>query len=291
MEGALMKKKSLLAVAGTMSLLLAACSTTATPTTNTNETSKLTLEEVYMKSLEANEDITSLKALMEMEQSMTLPEEDVTFDTTSKMEMEVVIDPFAMYQVNETTMSGIGADGMEQTMNMESYFSKEGFFVFDSMSNQWLKLPQEMSDQLLQLNEMQSDPADQMKQLESFMEDFTFEQNDSSYTLTLEASGEKFNAFLKEQSQAMLPEELGMGVDPNELFESISFEDVTYTMVIGKDDFLLDSLDVQMTMNLDMEGQMMSIAQTIETEYVEYNTTESITIPQEVLDTAVEQEF
>ncbi|TFD98151.1 DUF6612 family protein [Jeotgalibacillus sp. R-1-5s-1] len=286
-----MKKWPIYAASASLALLLAACSDSAEPTEGTEEASDMTLQEVFEKSIEASNDISSLKSTMNIDQTMTISGEDMTFNTISNSDVEMTADPLAMYQVTTTSMSGEGAEeAMLPETEMESYITQDGFFMYDPASEQWMKFPQEMSDQFLQMSEQQSDPAAQIEALEPFMDDFTFEQNDSSYILTLNASGEKFSEFLIDQAGEMMPD-MGMGMSVEELFETTTFEDVKYEIVISKDDYLMESLVLDMTMNMDMEGETMSIKQHLESDYTEYNTVDEITVPQEVLDNAVEMEM
>ncbi|MGD7044353.1 DUF6612 family protein [Jeotgalibacillus proteolyticus] len=281
------KKWTIGLTSASLALVLAACSDTADPVdgSDENENSDLTLEEVYEKSVQAGEDISSMEAVIQMDQNLTIPSEEMEMKTASTIEMDMVLEPLALYQKVETT--GEGMMESEEAMTVESYLTEDGFYMYDAASEQWTKLPKEMSDEIIQLSNSQNQPNEQLKALEPFMEDFSFEQDDSSYILTLNASGEKFSEFLIEQASETMPD-LGMGMSAEELFEDTQFEDVMYEIEIDKETFLPSRLDMDMTMIMTMQGESLEIDQQTETVYENFNTIDEITVPQEVLDSAVE---
>ncbi|MDG5473560.1 hypothetical protein P6709_17610 [Jeotgalibacillus sp. ET6] len=281
------KKWTIGLTSASLALVLAACSDTADPVdgTDENESSDLTLEEVYEKSVQAGEDISSMEAVIQMNQNLTIPGEEMEMKTNSTIDMDMVLEPLALYQKVETT--GEGMMESEEAMTVESYLTEDGFYMYDAASEQWTKLPKEMSDEIIQLSNSQNQPNEQLKALEPFMEDFSFEQDDSSYILTLNASGEKFSEFLIEQASETMPD-LGMGMSAEELFKDTQFEDVMYEIEIDKETFLPSRLDMDMTMIMTMQGESLEIEQQSETVYENFNTIDEITVPQEVLDSAVE---
>ncbi|PPA71744.1 DUF6612 family protein [Jeotgalibacillus proteolyticus] len=282
--------------AASLALILAACQDTAQPVdgeegntdsdSNSDESSnsELTLEEVFAKSIEAGEDVNSMKAEMTLDQDMTIPNEDLTVTTASDIQMDMVMEPLGLYQESVTTSDQMGET---EEIQAEVYFTEEGFFMYDTASDQWMKLPTEMSDELLQMSDAQSNPNEQLRDLEQFTDDFTFEQDDSSYILTLNASGEKFSEFLREQAKEQMPD-TGTDESMDELFSDVDFEDVMYKIFIDKETFLPSSLTMDMTMVMEMEGESLTLVQNTEANYLEYNHMDEITIPQEVLDTATE---
>ncbi|WP_052477149.1 DUF6612 family protein [Jeotgalibacillus campisalis] len=281
------KKWTIGLTSASLALVLAACSDPAEPVDGSNEkeNSDLTLEQVFNKSVQAGEDLTSMEAVIQMNQNLTLPGEEMELTTESTIEMDMVLEPMALYQKVETT--GDGMMQSDEAMTVESYLTDDGFFMYDFTTDQWNKLPKEMSDQIIQLSNSQNQPNEQLKALEPFKDDFTFEQDDSSYILTLNASGEKFSELLLDQTSEMMPD-LGMGMSAEELFKDTTFEDVMYEIVIDKESFLPSRLDMDMTMIMTMEGESLEIEQQSETVYENFNTIDEITVPQEILDSAVE---
>ncbi|AJD91857.1 hypothetical protein JMA_25400 [Jeotgalibacillus malaysiensis] len=281
-------KKSILFTTAALTLTLTACSETAEPADGSKDTSSMTLEEVYSKALEKNNEIESVKSSAVLNQAVTMGTE-ATINTVSEIDMSLTNSPLTVHQINTTKMTGEEA-AEEQSFTVESYMTEEGFFMQDPSSGGWVKLPSEMSEQLLQMNESQSNPASELETLEAYIEDFTFEQDDDSFILTLNASGEKFSDMLIEQTGELMPD-LGLGIPAESLFQNTTFEDVLYVITIDKESFLIESLDLDMTMNMKFAEESMKMEQKLESEYTDYNEVEKIEVPQEVIDSAEEIEL
>jgi hypothetical protein len=288
-------KKSLAILTGFfMILMLAACNETAKPVnesaagtekeeTKTEESSEMTLEEVLKKSTEASEELKSFSVNMDMSQVMSSGAEGENMNIDSVIDMDVTTDPMAFYQ--KMTMSMAGA---EESYDIESYFTEEGMFLYDAAGKQWMKFPKEMSDDLLQMSSQQTNPGEELKKLQEFVDDFTFEQDAKSYILKLKADGEKFNDFVKETAAETLPPELAAN---GEMLDNMNIKGVEYEIVIDKETFYPSVLNMIMDMEITAEGQKISMKQNMNGQYSNYNKVEAITVPQEVLDTAVEMEM
>lgn len=293
-KGVLALKKQMKILSGfLLILLLAACSgTTETvdqqetndENENTTETENapapLTLDEVFDKSTQATADLHSFAMNMDLVQEMASDLEEANMTIQSTIYMEVVSDPIAFYQKMKMDIPEVG-----EAIETESYFSKDGFYMQDPTSETWMKLPSEMTDQLLQLSDQQTNPGEEIKRLQSFIEDFTFDELEDGYSLTLNASGDKFNDFIQETLKETLPAELTAN---NEALQNIAIHSVKYDLLIDKETFLPKTIDVSMEMEMTIEGQTIKLKQDMKGDYSEHNNIEEIMIPQEVIDTAEE---
>lgn len=293
-----MKKTLAIITSLLMILMLAACSDTAKPVnetasgndngtnkdeTNTEEKSELTLEEVLSKSTEASEELKSFSVKMDISQQMSSDSEAESMNFDSVINMDVTTEPTAFYQ--KMTMS---MEGGEDSYDIESYFTEEGMFLYDGAGDHWMKFPKEMSDDLLQMSSQQTNPGEELKKLQQFVDDFTFEQDAKSYILRLKANGEKFNDFVKETAAETLPPELAAN---GEMLENMKINGVEYEIVIDKETFYPSVLNMIMEMEMAAEGQTIAMKQNMNGQYSNYNKVETITVPQEVIDTAVEMEM
>ncbi|MBT2711142.1 hypothetical protein J7I91_24720 [Pseudomonas sp. ISL-84] len=293
-------KKTLAIMTGfVMILMLAACSETAKPVdetasgnangtnkeeTKTEEKSGLTLEEVLTKSTEASEGLKSFSVKMDMSQQMSSDSEAAeSMNIDSVIDMDVTTDPAAFYQ--KMTMS---MEGAEESYDIESYFTEKGMFLFDAAGEKWMKFPKEMSDDLLQMSSQQTNPGEELKKLQQFADDFTFEQDAESYILKLKANGEKFNEFVRETAAETLPPELAAN---GEMLENMKINGVEYEIVIDKETFYPNVLNMIMEMEIAADDQKIAMKQTMNGQYSNYNKVEAITVPQEVIDTAIEMEI
>ncbi len=105
--------------------------------------------------------------------------------------------------------------------------------------------------------------------------------------LTLDASGDKFNEFIKETAMENLPPELAAGAG-EDAFEGLNINSVQYEILVDKETFYPNVLNMTMDMEMGVEGDTVNVIQTVNGEYTDFNNIESITVPQEVLDSAVD---
>lgn len=272
--------------------MLAACNQTAKPVDEpvkdnekASETEKaeekaseLTLEEVMNKSTEASEGLKSFSVKMDLTQDMT-DQGELNVQTTSVIDMNIVTEPMAYYQKMKMSM-GEEAESFET----ESYFSDAGMFFYEPSTSQWMKFPQEMTDTFLQMSGQQSNPGEELKKLQQFVEDFTFEQDSNNYILKLKASGEKFNDFIKETAVQQLPPEMSA----EDALSGMKINAVEYEILVDKKTFYPVELNMDMDLEMTIEGQTIAMKQKMNGQYSNYNSVDAITVPQEVIDSAVE---
>ncbi|MED3549033.1 DUF6612 family protein [Cytobacillus praedii] len=289
----LLLKKTFSILAGFLLVfMLAACNQTAKPVDEpvkdnekTSETEKaeekaseLTLEEVMNKSTEASEGLKSFSVKMDLTQDMT-DQGELNVQTTSVIDMNIVTEPMAYYQKMKMSM-GEEAESFET----ESYFSEAGMFFYEPSTSQWMKFPQEMTDTFLQMSGQQSNPGEELKKLQQFVEDFTFEQDSNNYILKLKASGEKFNDFIKETAVQQLPPEMSA----EDALSGMKINAVEYEILVDKKTFYPVELNMDMDLEMTIEGQTIAMKQKMNGQYSNYNSVDAITVPQEVIDSAVE---
>lgn len=276
-----MKKLMAIAATAIMAFGLSACNGTAAPSEGSKAAgnSELTLQEVFEKSIEQSGTVESLKAHIDMTQTMEIPSQDLSMDMKSKMDMSMTVEPLAIYQKGETAMVGV-ENGSQQ---MESYMTEDGFYVYEGLSGQWTKLPQEMSEQVLSLSSQQADPSQQLKELEPFMEDFKFEHTENAYILRLSASGDEFNELIKKEMEETMPEILAGNP---EMLKNMDIHKVDYEIYIDKESFNPTKLNMKLEMSMVSEGEELIIKQDFKSSFSDYNNVGEIKVPQEVIDSA-----
>ncbi|MFD0051154.1 DUF6612 family protein [Actinomycetes bacterium NPDC127524] len=265
-------------------LMLSACSEKAEPvssekgTDSTKESQKLlTLEQVYKKTTEAAGTIKSLSIDMNMGQ-VTDNGTGKSVSVKSKMKMDVIQEPISFYQKARITPQG------EQPAETESYFTKDGFFTYDPTSKQWMKLPDSLTAVLKNLPKTQGNPADQLRKLQQFVNDFTFQTDNSQYILTLDASGDKFNDFIKEEAKKNFgPESQNLPID-----DALDIKNVKYKYYIDKNTFYPKRLIIAMEMNVKTAGEEIHSKQTSDSTFSNFNKVKAITIPQKIIQSATD---
>ena len=278
-----MKKWTALLSIATLTLGLAACNETATPVQEkeVTETSKLTLQEVYDKSMKVSEELKSVKGTIDMNQTMTMPSEEMTLDIKSALDMEYILEPMQMHQKGTTTMMGMGEGGESQETEMETYITEDAMYVYEGTTAQWMKFPQEMVDQIMS-SANQTDPATQLQPLQEYLEQVEFEQDDDTYILTLKGSGEEFTALVKDQVDEAL-QNLTAGENINLDF---TINSVDYVVHIDKESYQTTKLDTVIDMDMTMEGETMNLKMDAKTDFSKFNEIEEIVVPQEIIDSA-----
>lgn len=278
-----MKKWTALLSIATLTLGLAACNETATPVQEkeVTETSKLTLQEVYDKSMKVSEELKSVKGTIDMNQTMTMPSEEMTLDIKSALDMEYILEPMQMHQKGTTTMMGMGEGGESQETEMETYITEDAMYVYEGTTAQWKKFPQEMVDQIMS-SANQTDPATQLQPLQEYLEQVEFEQDDDTYILTLKGSGEEFTALVKDQVDEAL-QNLTAGENINLDF---TINSVDYVVHIDKDSYQTTKLDTVIDMDMTMEGETINLKMDAKTDFSKFNEIGEIVVPQEIIDSA-----
>ena len=283
-----MKKYFIGALVGLAVFSLAACGDSATPTDGTTKKSELTLSEVFTKAMERQESLQSVKANMEMEQeiAMTVDGEEVQMTSSSNVEMGITTKPMAIFLDGTTSMTMAGEEE-SFSMPLNMYLTEaDGFYMNDAMSGGWLKLPTDMYEDLLA---QVGSNAIQLQQMEPFLEDLEFSQTDGEYILTLNANGEKFNELIFEQVTGTLGQQLAE--EEQSIMDGTKIEDAKYIITIDKETFDMTKIVMDLVMTIDVEG-VSAMVNTLSTmTYSNFNSVDSITIPQEVLDTAVDTDF
>ncbi|QFG00570.1 hypothetical protein PB01_18230 [Psychrobacillus glaciei] len=280
-----MKKWTTLLAVATLALGLAACNETAAPVKDKDvtETSKLTLQEVYNKSLKVSEELKSVKAKLDMKQTMHLPAQDMNLDVSSVLEMDYIVDPMQIHQTGTTSMQSDDQSLEAQDIKIESYITKDAFYMYEETSGQWMKFPKEMMDQLMSTMSAtdQSNPTNQLKVIQNYLDDFTFEQDDDNYILSLQASGEKFTELVKAQVDEAL-----QSISGEEGNIDMNINSINYLIHINKKSFQTNKVDMVLDMDMTIDGEKMNMKQNVKSDFSNFNKMKEIVIPQEVIDSA-----
>lgn len=278
---------------GLLALGLAACGSAAEPKTDpetgekveVSNKSKMTAQEVYSKAMEVSEEQKSMHAVMDINQKMSMPSQGLDMDSKIKMDMDMIIDPLAMYQVMSMDMGPeIGV------MDMELYMNDSGFYMNDPESGQWIKMPKDMYDEMMAQMGGETDPTLDMKMFNEFKDDFKFEQTDDEYILTLNASGDKFSGLMKELMGSAFPADMEMTEEEADLLNNMDLKSLKVKIYIDKETFYTNAFDMDMDMTMKIDDEEMHIVQEMKSVITKINEIDEIVVPQEVIDSAVDLE-
>lgn len=277
---------------GVLALGLAACGSAAEPKKDAEtgekveleNKSEMTAQEVYSKAMEVSEEQKSMHAVMDINQKISIPSQDLDMDSKIKMDMDIIVEPLSMHQNMKMDMGEMGK------MDMELYMNDSGFFMNDPESGQWIKMPKDMYDEMMAQMGGETDPTLDMKMFNEFKDDFKFEQTDDEYILTLSASGDKFSSLMKELMGSALPAEMDMTEEDAEMLENMDVKSLEVVMYIDKETFYTNAFDLDMDMTMKVEEEEMHIVQKMKSVISKINEIDEIVVPQEVIDEAVDLE-
>ncbi|PID06148.1 MULTISPECIES: DUF6612 family protein [unclassified Sporosarcina] len=281
-----MKKWTTILTVGTLAFVLSACGQTAEPKEDPMTGKK---EEVVVKSeLTAGEVMEKASAAAETQQSMhsdmdimqTLEMGDEKKEMNSTIEMDMILEPLAIRQTMNMQANG-------EEIAIEQYMTQEGFFMKNPESGSWIKLPNEMYKEVTgQTAGMTESPVD-FTMYEEYAEDFTFEETDDEYVLTLIGSGEKFSELMKEMLDQNMPAEADEAKLDN---VDMKIEKIDLQFTIDKKTFFTKDFDMDMIMAMEEQGQQVKVTQNVKGTMTKINEIDEIKVPKEILDSAKEMD-
>ncbi|MFY0742840.1 DUF6612 family protein [Solibacillus sp. FSL W7-1472] len=281
-----MKKQYLFAMSTLSIALVAGCGDTAEPVEGTDSEANLTLQQVYENAMQRQQNLKSVHAETTMDQVTSFVMEGQTMEITSNsnLAMDIQQKPMAMYSKGTVKMD-MGDEKMD--MPIEMYMTEEdGFYMLNGDTNEWLKMPDEQYEQLIAQTGAQADASEQLEQLEQFIDDFSFEQDDENYLLTLNIEGDEFKQFIVSQMGASLGESMEVN---GEILENMTFEDSQYNIVVAKDTFDIKEMDMDLKIITNVEGQETTIENDANIVYSKFDEVKEINIPNEVINEAKTQ--
>lgn len=290
-----MKKWTKGIAAGLLVLALGACGSGEEPNTNTTGTGKdankdaskevvkkePTAQEVYQKSLEASESISSMHADFSIQQNMkTTGEENLSMKNDIAITMDMVTEPLSIHQ--QMVVEG----DAEGTMDIEMYGEGDELYIqTQEMEGDWILVPAEMQDEVL----AGMDSSNAMMDLEvfkDFTEEFTLEEQGDEYILNLSASGDKFGELLKELMDQTAVGSQGMEGEEEGTMENVEVKKIELTLHIDKETYYTNSFDMKLDAIMDIAGYRTVTIQNINAKMSQVNELEGIVIPDDVRNNA-----
>lgn len=248
---------------------------------NGEDTSDSSASGVIDKILQANEDIESFAAVLDMEQDMEIGGESIS--TATKSDMRFVVDPVGLHQIMTMDMPDEGVQ------EMESYMTEEGYYMYEPTQDMWMKFPDSMSGQLVEQAMTQADVEAQLEQFKGMEDNFSLEEDDDLYILKFATKGDELGDQMSELVEGTLPDELAsLGAS---LLENMSINQLEYEMKVDKSTYYPESLDMVIDFTMGMDDQEMHSKQNMKTTYSDYNSIDEITVPQDVIDNAEEMDY
>jgi len=238
-----------------------------------------TVDELIAKSTEASKELKSFSMEANIDQKMTIKQgdQDMNQDINIVMTMDVQQDPIAIYQEMTMDMGDAGKTDIKQ------YITKDG--VYSLADGTWVKLPDEMIDTMVAEMEAAANPEAQLEQFKSIANDAKVTEEGNEYILSADLSGEG----LKERAKNLMSQ-AGSGNEEEmaALMEMMDIKNIKISSAVNKETYLSTRADVHMEMDMEVEGQSISMIMIMKSTISKHNELEDIKIPQDVIDSAIE---
>ncbi|MEW6621970.1 MAG: DUF6612 family protein [Bacillota bacterium] len=265
--------------------------------------------EIYTKSLEAMQQANSYVFEMEMTQVMQFPE-PVPLDAgivTDKMETQsrgigkATQKPLAMEMTMEVHMSAL-ADVPQAaefaTMEMKMYWVDDEIYIYYPMFDSWIR--QDMREyglgmgQLEQLNQAANDPMFLLTLLgEDGAAKASLETDDKHYVLTLKDDEGALMMRMMDQITNQLGGDMldpSIQAEMQEAFNNMEFSNIDYKIWIDQGSYLAAKTYLSYSLTMNIEGEALSTEQFVTVTYKDYNSFDSIVVPEEVSSSAMTME-
>ncbi|WP_454193366.1 DUF6612 family protein [Paenibacillus sp. Marseille-Q7038] len=241
-----------------------------------------TAEELLTRITEASKGIKSYSMDSKVEQNLTVTMEgqEQKQDVNMDMKTDLVLNPVAAYQEIKTSMPG-----QEGTQEIKQYITEDG--VYTQMGDAWMSLPEEATAPLLEQMKNQSNAGSQFEQLSSIANDLAVEEEGDVYWLKANLSGDK----VKELATTMLSQSGATDPQMAAMMQQMNIKSMDISYSVDKETYYPKDLVYSMNMDMDMDGQALAIIMKMDSSLRDYNKTESIKVPQDVIDSAVEQQM
>ncbi|MDT9721230.1 hypothetical protein QVE09_20205 [Paenibacillus sp. ClWae2A] len=286
-----MKKWTTLFIGALLAVSLAACSNdtdnTATPPATNNETSNEgntpaeqetkipTLDELITKTNAATKEMKSFTTEANIDQNLKLDAGEQSQDQQVKtsLKMDIIKDPMMIYQEMKMEMSGQEAQNVKQYITSDKIYSQVG--------DQWVAIPEAQTKELIEQMKASMNPEGELEQFKKIEEDTEVTEEGDNYVINADVSGDN----VKELAKAVM-EQNGSDAQMQAMLDQMNITSMKMKYMINKETYLPASTDVTMVMEMEQNGQKMTMDMKMTSTFSNQDQVEEIEIPQEALDSA-----
>ncbi|MDR9744256.1 DUF6612 family protein [Paenibacillus taichungensis] len=286
-----MKKWTTLIIGALLAVSMTACgsdadNSTATPpagnetsnegnTTAEQETKIPTLDELIEKTNAATKDMKSFTTEANIDQNLKMVAGEQSQDQQVKtsLKMDIIKDPMMIYQEMKMEMSGQEAQNVKQYITSDKIYSQVG--------DQWVKIPDEQTKPLIEQMQASMNPEGELEQFKKIAEDTKITEEGDNYVINADVSGDN----VKELAKAVM-EQNGSDAQTQAMLDQMNITSMKMKYMINKETYLPASTDVNMVMDMEQEGQKISMDMKMTSTFSNHNGVKEIKIPQEALDSA-----
>jgi hypothetical protein len=262
-------------------LLLGCSNEKKQPVEKSNNGGKMeeaTPRQIMDRAVNAAGSLESFSMKMKISQQINPDSQSDKIDLQSSINTDLITNPLAFHQKMNMKMQGSG-----QAYNTETYFTKNGMFLFDATAKTWMKVPDEMVAQFTELANQHTNPAEELRRIKNVTDEFALESEPGEYLLKVKASGKKFADFARGYIQQSIPPELA---SDQKIWDGMNVKGIQYDISIDKKTFYPESINIEMDLEINTEKEKIRINQALNGDYSNFNSVEKISVPKEVADNA-----
>jgi len=240
-----------------------------------------TVDELFTKMTDATKDLKSLSMAASSKQKVVIKVGEETKEQNIEMEIksDIIQDPLAMMQELHMSMGDLGNQDVTQ------YITADGIYM--QTGGAWVKLTDEtMMATLKDAAKQSADPSQQIEQFKSIASEMKVTEEGSDFVLKANLSGDN----MKELAKSLMSQNGGENqAEAMAAIDQMKIENINIVYSINKETYLPSKMSVEMKMDMEAEGQQVSMEMKMDSSFSKYNEIDAIEVPQEALDNAVVQ--
>lgn len=240
-----------------------------------------TVDELFTKMTDATKDLKSLSMAASSKQKVVIKVGEETKEQNIEMEIksDIIQDPLAMMQELHMSMGDLGNQDVTQ------YITADGIYM--QTGGAWVKLTDEtMMATLKDAAKQSADPSQQIEQFKSIASEMKVTEDGSDFVLKANLSGDN----MKELAKSLMSQNGGENqAEAMAAIDQMKIENINIVYSINKETYLPSKMSVEMKMDMEAEGQQVSMEMKMDSSFSKYNEIDAIEVPQEALDNAVVQ--
>ena len=240
-----------------------------------------TVDELFTKMTDATKDLKSLSMAASSKQKVVIKVGEETKEQNIEMEIksDIIQDPLAMMQELHMSMGDLGNQDVTQ------YITADGIYM--QTGGAWVKLTDEtMMATLKDAAKQSADPSQQIEQFKSIASEMKVTEDGSDFVLKANLSGDN----MKELAKSLMSQNGGENqAEAMAAIDQMKIENINIVYSINKETYLPSKMSVEMKMDMEAEGQQVSMEMKMDSSFSKYNEIDAIEVPQEALDNAIVQ--
>ncbi|MDQ0206052.1 DUF6612 family protein [Alkalicoccobacillus murimartini] len=194
------------------------------------------------------------------------------------------ISPVTYHQKIVTNTSQSQSSRTE-TSSGEQYVTEDGAYLLKNSTDIWMEIPLELTQEVIDFQNPHLDPNSYLELMEENKEMIEIEETEEYYILGIEGEGPELRDMVM---QLYHISNLANEQQSIEIMNHMDITSIQYDLYINKGTYLLDRAEITIDLITMFEGDSVSIDMNVDTNIIDYNDTEVIQIPTDIINNAEE---